>query len=186
MTERTSRLHTTADEQIGELLDLVSTIDEATARRPCRGREKLGDGTVAANARHTADNYQRIAAFLGETDRIPAEREPGQGRPHRVPRALRILGHRPPHIEHSSGGDPGRHDMPYTADNADLGALVEQLGTTREALGRAAELTDTQLDAIPPAGAVRFADGKRTVEQVLTGLLRHQRRQLDALEAAVG
>ena len=186
MTERASRIHATADEQIGELLDLVSTIDETTARRPCPGREKLGDGTVAANARHTADNYQRIAAFLSETDRTPLEREPGRGRAHRVPRALRILGHRPPHTEHASGGDPGRHDMPYTADNADLGALVEQLGTTREALGRAAELTDIQLDAIPPAGAVRFADGKRTVEQVLTGLLRHQRRQLDALEAAVG
>ena len=186
MTERASQLHATADEQIGELLDLVSTIDEATARRPCPGREKLGDGTVAANARHTADNYQRIAAFLGETDRIPAEREPGQGRAHRVPRALRILGHRPPHTEHTSGGDPGQHDVPYTADNADLGALVEQLGTTREALGRAAELTDTQLDAIPPAGSFRFADGKRTVEQVLAGLLKHQRHQLDALKAAIG
>src|SRR6516164_2669297 len=74
MTERTSQLHATADEQIGELLDLISTIDEATARRPCPGREKLGDGTVAANARHTADNYQRIAAFLSETDRTPLER----------------------------------------------------------------------------------------------------------------
>ena len=185
MTERTSQLHAAADEQIGELLDLISTIDEATARRPCPGREKLGDGTVAANARHTADNYQRIAAFLSETDRTPLEREAGRGRAHRIPRALRILGHRPPHTEHESGGDPGRHDVSYTADNADLGALIEQLGTTRDTLARA-ELTDTQLDAIPPAGSFRFADGKRTVEQVLVGLLRHQRRQLDALKAAVG
>ena len=186
MTERTSQLHATADEQIGELLDLNSTIDEATARRPCPGREKLGDGTVAANARHTADNYQRIAAFLSETDRTPLEREPGRGRAHRIPRALRILGHRPPHTEHESGGDPGRHDVSYTADNADLGALIEQLGTTRDALARAAELTDSQLDAIPPAGSVRFADGKRTVEEVLAGLLKHQRHQLDALKAATG
>ena len=185
MTERASQLHATADEQIGELLDLVSAIDEATARRPCPGREKLGDGTIAANARHTADNYQRIAAFLSETDRTPLEREPGRGRAHRIPRALRILGHRPPHSGNGSGGDPGQHDVPYTADNADLGALIEQLGTTRDTLARA-ELTVTQLDAIPPAGSFRFADGKRTVEQVLVGLLRHQRRQLDALKAAVG
>jgi hypothetical protein len=186
MTERTSQLHATADEQIRELLDLVSTIDEAAARRPCPGREKLGDGTVAANARHTADNYQRIAAFLSETDRMSAGDAPGEGRSHRMPRALRMLGHRPSHTEHGSGGDPGQHDVPYTADNADLGALIEQLGTTRDALARVAELTDSQLDAIPPAGSVRFADGKRTVEQVLAGLLKHQRHQLDALVAAVG
>ena len=185
MTERTSQLRATADEQIGELLNLVSTIDEATARRPCPGREKLGDGTVAANARHTADNYQRIAAFLSETDRMAAGHAPGRDRPHRMPRALRILGHRPPHTEHGSGGDRGQHDAPYTADNADLGALLEQLGTTRDALARAADLTDSQLDAIPPAGSARFADGKRTVEQVLVGLLKHQRHQLDALKAAI-
>ena len=186
MTERTSRLHTTADEQIGELLDLVSTIDEATARRPCPGPEKVGDGTVAANARHMADNYRRIAAFLSETDRMSAGHAPRQGRAHRMRRALRIVGHRPPHTGHGSGGDPGRHDAPYTADNADLTAVIEQLGTTRDALSRAAELTDTQLDAIPPAGSFRFADGKRTVEQVLAGLLKHQRHQLDALKAAIG
>ena len=185
MTERTSQLPATADEQIGELLNLVSTIDEATARRPCPGREKLGDGTVAANARHTADNYQRIAAFLSETDRMSAGHAPGRDPAHRMPRALRILGHRPPHTEHTSGGDRGQHDVPYTADNADLGALLEQLGTTRDALARAADLTDTQLDAIPPAGSVRFADGKRTIEQVLVGLLKHQRHQLDALKAAI-
>ena len=185
MTERTSQLHATADEQIGELLDLVSAIDEATARRPCPGREKLGDGTIAANARHTADNYERIVAFLSKTDRMSAGRAPGQGRAHRMPRALTMLGHRPPRSDHGSGGDPGQHDVPYTADNADLGTMVEQLGTTRDTLARA-ELTVTQLDAIPPAGSFRFADGKRTVEQVLVGLLRHHRRQLDALKAAVG
>jgi hypothetical protein len=97
-----------------------------------------------------------------------------------------MLGHRPPRSEHGSGGDPGQHDVPYTADNADLGTLVEQLGTTRDALARVSELTDSQLDAIPPAGSVRFADGKRTVEEVLAGLLKHQRHQLDALEAAIG
>jgi hypothetical protein len=133
-----------------------------------------------------ADNYRRIAAFVSETGRIPAGRAPGQNRAHRMPRALRILGHRPPPTEHGSGGDPGQHDAPYTADNADLTAVIEQLGTTRDAFAHAAELTDTQRDAIPPAGSFRFADGKRTVEQVLAGLLKHQRDQLDALKAAIG
>jgi hypothetical protein len=186
MTERTSQLFATADKQISELLHLVSTIDEATARRPCSGREKLGDGTVAANVRHTADNYQRIAAFVSDTDRMSTGHAPGQDRGRRIPRALRVLGHKPPQTEHGPGGDPGQHEVPYTADDTDLGALTEQLGTTRVALARVAELTDTQLDTIPPAGSVRFADGKRTVEQVLAGLLKHQRHQLDTLEAAIG
>jgi hypothetical protein len=186
MSERANQLYATADEQVGELLDVVSAIDEATSRRPCPGREKLGDGTVAANARHTADNYERIVAFLSETDSVSAERQQVRGRAHRLPRALGILGHGSPRAEHGPGGDPGQHAVPYTADNTDLGALIEQLGTTRGALARLAALTDSQLDEIPPAGSFRFADGKRIVEQVLVSLLKHQGRQLDALRAAVG
>jgi hypothetical protein len=52
MTERGKQLQATADGQIAELIDLVSTVDEATLRLPCPGREKLGDGTVAASMRH--------------------------------------------------------------------------------------------------------------------------------------
>lgn len=148
MTERAQQLHAAAQQQIDELLDLASTLDDATLRRPCPGREKLGDGTVAASARHTADNYQRIAAFVFT-------------------------------------GEHGQHGDEYVAGNVDLRALLTQLSVTRRRFDHLSELTDTQLDAIPPKDSFRFCDGHRTLDQVLANLLKHQRHQLDALGAAV-
>jgi hypothetical protein len=131
MTERGKQLHATADRQIAELIALVSTLDEANLRRPCPGREKLGDGTVAAAARHTTDNYQRIAAFVQTSDRISSAHEPTQHSGHRSPRFLRTLGHAPSdHAEHGPGA--GQDEDQYTADNTDPGAVVEQLSASRD------------------------------------------------------
>jgi hypothetical protein len=184
MTERGKRLHATTDEQVGELIALISALDEAALRRPCPGREKLGDGTVGASARHTADNYQRIAGFVQTSDRMSGAHGPARHGGHRIPRFLRAIGHGPSdHSEHDPAA--GQHDGGYTADTIDVGAVVEQLSASRATLGRIAELTDTQLDAIPPDGSFRFCDGQRTLEQVLAGLLKHQAHQIEALKAAL-
>ncbi len=173
VTERGKQLHATAERQIAELISLISTLDAATMRRPCPGREKLGDGTVAASARPTADNYQRIAAFVQTSDWRSRAHEPTQHGAHRIPRLLRALGHKSAdHPEDSRGG--GRHEDQYTADNIDPGAVLEQLSASRDALGRIAELTDSQLDTIPPKDSFRFCDGQRTLEQVLASRLKHQ------------
>jgi hypothetical protein len=95
MTERAQELSATADGQIGELIDLLSTLDQAALRRPCSGRKKLGDGTIGAAARHTTDNYQRIAAFVRTADRMSAAHQPAAHGGHRIPRFLRALGHGP-------------------------------------------------------------------------------------------
>jgi hypothetical protein len=183
MTARGEELHAIAAEQIAELIGLVSTLDEAGLRLPCPGREKLGDGTVAASARHTADNYQRIAAFVETSDRMSGADQPAQHGAHRVPRFLRALGHGPSdHAEH--GPSAGQHGDQYTADTTDPRAVVKQLSDSRDSLGRIAELTDSQLDAIPPKDSFRFSDGQRTLEQVLASLLKHQRHQVDALQTA--
>jgi hypothetical protein len=63
--------------------------------------------------------------------------------------------------------------------------VLEQLSASRDTLGRIAELTDNQLDAIPPDGTFRFCDGQGTLEQVLAGLLKHQGHQVDSLRSAV-
>jgi hypothetical protein len=183
MTERGTQLHAAADAQIAELIGLMSTVDAASLRLPCPGREKLGDGTVAASARHTAGNYQRIAAFVQTSDRRTAAHEPTEHAVHRIPRFLRTLGHGPAdHGEHGPGAGP--HEDQYTADNVDLGAIVEQLSASRDTVGRISELTDNQLDAIPPKDSFRFCDGQRTVEQVLASLLKHQSHQIEALRTA--
>jgi DinB superfamily len=162
MTERGSQLHATADGQIAELIALLSIPDEAMLRQPLPGREKLGDATVGASVRHTADNYQRIAAFVRALGQEPAD-HPGPGPSH----------------SHS-------HREQYTADTVNLDALVKQLSASRVGLDAIAELTDSQLDAIPPKGSFRFCDGERTLEQVLAGLLKHQHHQVDTLSRCCG
>ncbi len=184
MSQRCKQLHATADGQIAELIDLVSTLDETTLSLPCPGRERLGDGTIAASAQHTADNYQRIASFVETSNRMTGAREPSGHGGDLIPRILKAIGHRRPgHAEHSHD-DAGPHDDRYTADNVDLNAVRDQLAASRETLERIAALTDSQLEAIPPDGSFRFCDGQRTLDQVLERLLKHQRHQVDAVTAA--
>jgi hypothetical protein len=184
MTERAHELSATADRQIAELIDLLASLDQAALDRPCPGREKLGDGTIGAAALHTADNYQRIAGFVQTSDRISAAHQPATHRGPRRPRFLRVLGHRPQNHAPRDHGADGRDDG-YAADNIDLDAMVEQLSASRDTLGRIGELTDSQLDQVPPKDSFRFCDGQRTLEQVLAGLLKHQRHQVDALTTAI-
>jgi hypothetical protein len=66
----------------------------------------------------------------------------------------------------------------------DLATVLSQLSASRESLSQIAELTDRQLDAIPPKDSFRFCDGQRTLEQVLASLLKHQSHQVAALTAA--
>jgi hypothetical protein len=178
VTERAQRLHATADEQLAKLIAFLSKVDEATLQLPCAGREKLGDGTVAASAQHTADNYQRIADFVTTSDRMSATHTSPQHGGHRIPRLLRALGHGP-----ADHGDHARGQHQYTADTVDVHTLVKHLSATRGALNRITVLTDSQLDAIPPKDSFRFCDGQRTLDQVLASLLRHQSHQLDVLTA---
>ena len=180
MTERGKQLHATADGQIAKLIGLMSTVDEASLRLPCPGREKLGDGTIGAAALHTADNYERITAFVQTSDRMTAAHQPATHGGHRIPRFLRARGHGlQDHAPRDHGADG--HDNGYTADDIDLHAVVERLGASRDALGRIGELTDSQLDEVPPKDSFRFCDGQRTLEQVLAGLLKHQAHQIEAL-----
>jgi hypothetical protein len=156
VSERGIQLRDRAERQISELIRLVSARDQAALSLPCPGREKLGDGTVAALAMHTADNYLRIAGFV-------------LGR-----------GHAPPDATAGGHGE-GTHDSNYTAEAVDRDVLVKRLSAGRDALSRLADLTDDRLDSVPPAASFRFCDGQRTVEQVLARLLNHQGRQIDAL-----
>ncbi|MHB8693942.1 MAG: hypothetical protein ACYDHH_22105 [Solirubrobacteraceae bacterium] len=163
MNDRGAQLQDTANRQISELTGLISTRAEAVLPLPCPGREKLGDGTVAACAMHTADNYHWIAAFLNGL---------GGGGRHRLAR-----------LRHHHGADQHQDDY-YSADNINLQTLLERLSAGRGALSALADLTDEQLDTVPPASEMRFCDGQRTLDQVVTSMLKHQSYQLDALKAA--
>ena len=162
MNERGTQLQETANGQISELIGLISTRSEATLRLPCPGRERLGDGTVAACAMHTADNYHRIAGFL--------QGQRGGGHT----RIAKFL--------HRCGED--KHQDNYRAENIGLAALLDRLSAGRAALSALTVLTDEQLDTVPPASEMKFCDGQRTLQQIVTNLLNHQNHQLDALRTA--
>jgi len=154
MGERGAQLLDTTDRQISELIGLLSTAGDAALKLPCPGREKLGDGTVGATALHTADRYHRIAEFLEAT--VDARRR-------HTPRRLA------PAVDCRHGHTPRDHG----AENLELDDLLERLSAARKAMGLLAELSDEQLDAVPPAGEMRFCDGRRTLEQIMASLFKH-------------
>ena len=178
---RATQLLETATGQIAALIALLSAGGEAVLSLPIPGREKMGDGTLAACALHTAERYQLIAEFIGAAGQMPAPR----GGRHRIPRFLLARGHGPGgHAE--MGHETGMHDGDTTAADVDVDGLLERLSAARDAFGLLAGFTDERLDVVPPAGAFRFCDGQRTLEQVVIGLLKHQGHQVDAMKAAVG
>jgi hypothetical protein len=184
MSHRAEQLRTTAEAQIGELIELIWTADNAALRRACPGREKLGDGTVGAIAGQTAENYQRIATFVATSRRMTSRHNSTPRRWQPSPRVLRALKRaRPDHGQHGPG-DHGHRDG-YTAATAQPAEIVERLTAARRDLAPIARLTDQQLEDVPPKDSFRFCDGQRTLEQVLAGLLKHQDHQVQTLKAAL-
>jgi hypothetical protein len=163
MSERGTKLLDRASGQISELIGLLSASGEAALLLPNPARQKLGDGTVGASASHTADSYHRIAEIV----RASWSRQREQG------------GGEDDHLERS------RSNHHYEVENMDLQGLLDRLSAGRISLSVLADLTDDQLDNVPPARSARFSDGKRTLEQVVSGALSHQGRNVDALKAAV-
>jgi hypothetical protein len=155
MILRAQQLQAAADRQIAELAEQLSTAGEQALARPCPGRARLGDGSVGAVAAHTTDNYHRTARF------VSALRD--GGKPH----------------------ERGQHGEGYRASEIKLDVLLVRLAAARDALATIGRLSEERLEAVPPAGEIKFADGDRTLEDVLASLLKHQRHQVDALVAAL-
>jgi hypothetical protein len=89
MSRRAHVLHESADRQIAQLAEQLSAAGRTALGRPCPGREKLGDGTIAAVAAHTTDNYQRIARFVAGLQDRGAPSWPDRHRASEIdPRAL--------------------------------------------------------------------------------------------------
>ncbi len=155
MSERAERLLEEATEQIDTLSAGLAGGGETALARLCPGRGKLGDGTVGAVAVHTADNYSRVARFIRAAP-------------------------------NARGRDPaGAHVPGHHAQDVALRDLLDRLEAAKHALAVLAKLDDGALDALPPAGDMKFADGERTLEQILVSVLRHQRHQVDTLAAAL-
>jgi hypothetical protein len=180
MTARAEELHSRAAAQIGRLIDLAADLDDADLRRPCPGRNKLGNGSVGTVIAHTTDNYQRIAAFVAAYGE-GSEGAPPTAAPGHLRRFGQLIGGRRRHRRRGHG----HGDLP-AAGGADPEELRHRLATARADLASIAGLDERRLDSIPPDGAFRFCDGRRNLEEVLTALLDHQEHQVEALEQSRG
>lgn len=178
MTTRATQLHAQADNQILALDTLLTTAEKSAVNLPLDNREKLGDGSLGALALLIAENYLRIAEAVSQAT---ADAGPRAG--HRIPRWSR---HQAP--SHEPRSDQRDHQMPTHAYAGPIEAsmIIDRLATARVRLRALAELTDSQLDSIPLAGSTRFADGRRNLSQVIERMLKHQRRQQETIEAAIG
>jgi hypothetical protein len=171
MSERGRTLAALAEAQIDELTNLIATREDSFLRLPCPGREKLGDGSVAASAMHVAGNYRRIAMFAVEAASVrtgDAGHSNGRSAPSPPPRATR--------------GRPSHDALPN--DRIDRRGILESLRVASTAVAQIAELSDPQLNCVPAADGMRFCDGRRSLDQILTAMLKHQEHQVRALGAA--
>jgi hypothetical protein len=80
------------------------------------------------------------------------------------------------------GHVPGNHAGGTRAAGVEL---VARLAVARDALAAVAGFPDERLDSVPAAGEMRFADGERTLEQVVASMLKHQQHQIDAVASAL-
>jgi hypothetical protein len=47
------------------------------------------------------------------------------------------------------------------------------------------QFSDEQMESVPRAGDMKFADGERTLEQIIASLLNPQHHQVDAIAAGL-
>jgi hypothetical protein len=158
MSERGTRLMAKADGQLSGMIEFLGTLDEADLRRPCAdesAEDSAGD-TVGAVAAHMAEGYHHLGRFLQAAGYVPG----------------------PPATGNNHGHDHGR------APEA-LPEMRDRLTGGRAPIGLLAELSNEQLDSLPPAGSSRFSDGRRTLEQVIDAVIAHQAAHLLTLKRAV-
>jgi hypothetical protein len=158
MSERGARLMAKADRQLSEMVEFFGTLDEADLCKPCHDDTGHGPGgTVGAVAAHMAEGYHLLGRFLQATGYVPGSLAMGNNHGH-------DHGHAPEAL-------PDMRDR-LTGGKAPIGLL--------------ADLTDEQLDSVPPPRSSRFSDGHRTLEQVIDAAIAHQAAHLMTLKGAVG
>ena len=150
----------------------------------------------ASQLLETADNQiSELTALLSGTDEA-ALRTPCPGREKLHDGTLAAAALHTADTYHriaafAGGEDPGAdephptHGHAQTTGATDREALLQRLASARHAVSAVDLLTNQQLDAVPPAGQARFCDGQRTLENVLTRMLKHQARQIDAIRAVI-
>jgi hypothetical protein len=165
MSERGTALMTKASRQLDEIAAFLGTLNEADLGKPCADASAgdtvdaaaahRGGDTVGATAAHMADGYDHLGRLLQTAGCVP-------GSP-------------------TTAGHHRHHHARVPEALPDLRARLVG-GKARIAL--LADLTDEQLDSVPPAVGL-FSDGRRTLEQVIEAVIAHQAAHFATLKRAV-
>jgi hypothetical protein len=155
MNEQAITLMERVRQQLDEAAAVFAAAHDTDLARPCSDKEGESTGTVAAAAAHLAEGYIRLGRFLHLTGYVPAA----------------------PTADHGHG----HWHTPPPATIADVLALLQRV---RQPVALVGELTDDQLHSVP-ARANRFADGQRTLRQVIDEMTAHQSAHLAAVRQAL-
>jgi hypothetical protein len=170
VSERGTELMTRVSQQFDEIAEFFGTLNDADLRKPCP--DEGGDGageTVGPAAAHLAEGYHRLGRFLQSAGYVPES-----------PATETSHGH-----GHGHGHGHQRAQAPEAVpDVLDVPGLLDWLIGGKAAIGLLADLTDEQLDNVP-ARVNRYADGRRTLAQVIDEIFAHQAAHLAALKRAV-
>lgn len=157
MSDRGTELMAKVLEQLDQASALLAGSDESALHRPYVDRE--GDhsaNSVGSAALHFIEGYQKIGRLLKGAGYVSASLAEGAPQPH---------GH-------------GKHHDP------DMSDVVKGLDAAKIRLTLLADLSDEQLDSVPSVRN-QWADGERTLLQVLDTIIDHQAGHLASLQDAL-
>ena len=157
MSERGARLMAKAQRQLSEMIEFFGTLDEADLRKPCT-EESAEDSP--------GETVAAVAAYTAEGY-------------HHLGRFLEAAGYVSGIPE--TGNGHGHGHVPEA-----LPDMRDRLVVGKSLIGLLGDLTDEQLDSVPPAGSSRFSDGCRTLDQVIEAVITHQEAHLLTMRRAVG
>ncbi|MFF0018045.1 DinB family protein [Streptomyces sp. NPDC005374] len=160
MSERGTELMSKALAQLDEARGLLAEAHDSDLHRPYVDREGDHSANSVGNAAlHFVEGYQKIGRLLKGAGYVSASLtgETVQGNGH-------------------------RHDHDHEAEITDV---LKGLDAAKVRLTLLADLTDAQLDSIPPMKN-QWADGERTLLTVLDVIIAHQAGHLASLGDALG
>lgn len=158
MSKRGTALMAKASRQIDEMAEFIGALDEADLRKPFP--KDAAGSSVGAVAAHAAEIYHYLGRFLRDTGYVPGS--PATGNSH---------------------GDDHGHAAPEAPPH--LPDLLDRLTGGKAPISLLGDLTDEQLDSVPPAGSGRFSDGRRSLERAIDATIAHQAALLVTLKRAV-
>ena len=177
MSDRGAELMMQALDQVDEAAQTLEESTDSQLRKPyAENAEGHFATSVGGAAVHFAQGYGKLGKFLHEggyldvADRFAPGAGAGGGGGHGH-------GHGGGH-GHGHGHGPGAHG------DVTVPEVLKSLEKAREIIALLEELSDAQLDSIPPLLG-EWSDGERTLYSVLETIITHQAGHLGSLKAAL-